>query len=105
MDSRGRIADHLTLRAMGWVPGTRLNIRETGGLLIIHSDTHGVFSISRQGHLRLPAPVRRWCALAAGDRVLLAADPVHCQLVVHPPAELDAMIAHRHAGLQDGDRG
>jgi bifunctional DNA-binding transcriptional regulator/antitoxin component of YhaV-PrlF toxin-antitoxin module len=64
----------------------------------------GVFSPTRGGHLRLPATVRRWCGLGAGDRVLLAAEPDAGLLVVHPPASLDAMVGWAHARALGGDR-
>lgn len=105
VDCRGRVADRVVVLALGWTPGTRLDIREIRGLLIIRSDTHGVFSVTAQGHLRLPATVRHCCGLVPGDRVLLAADPDRDLLVVHPPAALDDLLAPRHAGLLDGDRG
>jgi NAD(P)-dependent dehydrogenase (short-subunit alcohol dehydrogenase family) len=38
VDRRGRIADHAIMHALGWQPGTRLDIRETHGLLLIHAD-------------------------------------------------------------------
>jgi hypothetical protein len=47
--------------ALGWQPGTRLEIRESHGLVLVTASDHGVFSMTRQGHLRLPATVRRWC--------------------------------------------
>jgi hypothetical protein len=103
VDCRGRVADHAVVTALGWVPGTRLNIRESGGLLVIRTDAHGVFSVTNQGHLRLPAPVRHCCGLVPGDRVLLAADPQRGLLIVHPPAALDDLLTQRHAGLWDGD--
>ncbi len=105
VDCRGRVADRAVVHALGWTPGTRLDIREIRGLLIIRGDTHGVFSVTAQGHLRLPATVRHCCGLVPGDRVLLAADPDRDLLVVHPPAALDDLLAPRHAGLLDGDRG
>jgi hypothetical protein len=104
VDRRDRAADHVVVQALGWQPGTRLDIRETRGLLVVRADAHGVFSVTKQGHLRLPAPVRHCCGLVPGDRVLLAADPERDLLVVHPPAALDAMLAQRHAGLLGGDR-
>jgi bifunctional DNA-binding transcriptional regulator/antitoxin component of YhaV-PrlF toxin-antitoxin module len=65
----------------------------------------GVFSVTGQGHVRLPATVRRWCGLATGDRVLLAAEPARGLLVVHPPAALDAMIGQFQAAVLAGDAG
>ena len=98
LDCHGRIADHTVQRTLGWTPGARLAIRETDGLLIIHADPHGVFRVTSQGHLRLPAQIRHCCGLITGDRVLLAANPTHDRLVIYPPAALDAMTA-RHDGL------
>ncbi|MCI2422690.1 AbrB/MazE/SpoVT family DNA-binding domain-containing protein [Saccharopolyspora sp. K220] len=103
VDSRGRVADHAVLRALGWTPGTRLAIRETHHLLIIQTDSHGVFRVTKQGHLRLPAPVRHCCDLRPGDRVLLTAEPARGVLVVHPPAVLDDMVADCHSRLLGGD--
>jgi hypothetical protein len=104
VDCRGRVADHAVVHALGWLPGTRLDIRETRGLLVIRTDAHGVFSVTKQGHLRLPAPVRHCCGLVPGDRVLLVADPDRALLIVHPPAALDDLLAQHHAALLGGDR-
>jgi hypothetical protein len=103
VDCRGRVADHTVLRALGWVAGTRLDMRESGGLILVTAHRQGVFSVTSQGHLRLSATVRHWCGLAAGDRVLLAGDPAEGLLVVHPPAALDAMTTQFHAGVLGGD--
>lgn len=61
VDTKGRIADRQVMVALGWQPGTRLEIRESHGLVLVTASDHGVFSMTRQGHLRLPATVRRWC--------------------------------------------
>jgi hypothetical protein len=103
VDCRGRVADHAVVTALGWVPGTRLNIGESRGLLVIRTDAHGVFSVTKQGHLRLPATVRHCCGLVSGDRALLPPDPQCDLLIVDPPAALDDLLAQRHAGLGDGD--
>ena len=103
MDCRGRVADHTVVTALGWVPGTRLDIRESQGLLVLRPDAHGVFSVTKQGHLRLPATARHCCGLVPGDRVLLAADPQRGLLIVYPPAALDLLLNPRHAALLDGD--
>ncbi|MFJ5599902.1 AbrB/MazE/SpoVT family DNA-binding domain-containing protein [Micromonospora parva] len=101
-DNSGRIADRTVIRALGWGPGTRLHIRETSGVIVVRLDRQGVFTVTGQGHLHLPAAVRHWCGLTAGDRVLLAANPADGLLVVHPPAALDAMVVAVHADLLGG---
>ncbi|MBE8524110.1 AbrB/MazE/SpoVT family DNA-binding domain-containing protein [Amycolatopsis sp. H6(2020)] len=105
VDCRGRVADHAIIAALGWLPGTRLAIRESRGLLVIRPDASGVFSVTNQGHLRLPAAVRHCCGLVPGDRVLLAADSRRDVLIVHPPTVLDDLLAARHAELRGGDLG
>lgn len=102
IDARGRAADAGVERALGWAPGTRLSIRECGGLILISPDERGVFSTTSQGHVRLPVTVRRWCGLTAGDRVLLAADQAATLLVVYPPATLHALIAQSRAAMLGG---
>lgn len=104
VDCRGRVADRAALTALAWTPGTRLDIREARGLLLIRRDDDGVFSVTRQGHLRLPATLRHRCRLGPGDRLLLAADPEWDLLIVHPPAALDDLLAQRHTEVLGGDR-
>ncbi|WP_236619245.1 AbrB/MazE/SpoVT family DNA-binding domain-containing protein [Micromonospora sp. L5] len=103
LDVHGRVADRAVMTALGWGPGLRLGIRESGGLIIVGADRQGVFRVTREGHVRLPAVVRQWCGLTAGDRVLLAADPAAGRLVLHPPASLDAVVARVHAEALGGD--
>lgn len=104
VDGRGRIADQAVVQALGWGPGTGLDMRPVRGVVVVQAEAGGSFRVTSQGHVRLPAPLRRWCALEAGDRVLLAADPVEGSLVVHPPAAMDAMVAWFRAGIARGDR-
>ena len=59
--------------------------------------------VTSAGDLRLPAPVRRWCTLDPGSRVLLVADPDRRRLVIHPPAWLDTMISREYATVFGGD--
>ncbi|ADL47666.1 hypothetical protein Micau_4152 [Micromonospora aurantiaca ATCC 27029] len=96
LNSRGRIADQATMKVLDWAPGLRVSIRERHGLIVVSADEQGVFSVTKEGHLRLPAVVRQWCGLAAGDRVLIVAEPAYRRLVVHPPAKLDEMITQAH---------
>ena len=97
LDAGGRVADRAVLVALGWAAGERLDIRAGGGLIAVCADARGIFRVTRQCFLRLPVAARRWCELAAGDRVLLAAYPQGGLLVVHPPAVLDAVVGRVHA--------
>jgi hypothetical protein len=103
IDCNGRVAETAVINALGWVPGTRLDIRESGGLVLVTGSRQGVFSMTGQGYLRVPATVRHWCGLRPGDRVLLAAEPGQGLLVVHPPMALDDMITQFHASMLGGE--
>ncbi|GLY26192.1 hypothetical protein [Micromonospora sp. NBRC 101691] len=60
----------------------RSDIRHGGGAIVVRRDSQGVFTVTGQGHLSLPAAVRHWCGLGTGERVLLTADPAANLLVV-----------------------
>jgi hypothetical protein len=105
VDKSGRLADRSVIRVLGWVPGTRLTIRECGGTIVVSAGADGVHRISDRGHLHLPLAVRRWCRLAAGDRVLLAVDRATGVLVAHPSAVLDRLLAGVHAAAVGGEAG
>jgi hypothetical protein len=92
LDDRGRVADRVVMRALGWSAGLRLDIHETAGVLTALKAPDGAYQLTNQGHLRLPAPLRHRCGLAAGDRVLLAADPDRSWLAIYPPAALDNFL-------------
>ncbi|MFF5989101.1 AbrB/MazE/SpoVT family DNA-binding domain-containing protein [Prauserella flavalba] len=89
--------------ALRWVAGPPLGISFTHGVLVVSSDPRGGFGMTRQGHLRLPAPIRQHCGLGAGDRVLLAAYRDRGILLVHPPTVLDKLFAEIHASPLAGD--
>src|SRR5262249_2956031 len=90
------VADHMIMQAMGWRAGIALTIRVTTGVIVVTVGDGG-YGVTRQGHLRLPATVRRTCRIEPGDRVLLAADPAEGVVIVHPPASLDRALAQLHA--------
>jgi hypothetical protein len=65
LDCNGRLAETTVVRALGWVLGTRLDIHKSSGLVLVVADLRGVFRLTGQGYVRLPATVRHWCASAA----------------------------------------
>lgn len=93
VDDRGRIADRVVMRVLGWSAGLHLDIREAGGVLTALTDPQGRFRVTGQGYLRVPASLRHRCGLAPGDRVLLAAEPEGSQLTLYPPAALDTLLS------------
>lgn len=103
VDKSGRVADRSIVRVLGWVPGSRLDIRERAGVITAHAVCDGVHRIDDRGHLCLPLAVRRWCRLAAGDRVLLAAHRDTGVLVAHPLAVLDRLLAGVPAAMAGGE--
>jgi bifunctional DNA-binding transcriptional regulator/antitoxin component of YhaV-PrlF toxin-antitoxin module len=103
VDKSGRVADRSIVRVLGWLPGTRLDVRERAGLIMVGAACDGVCRIDAAGHLHLPLTVRRWCRLAAGDRVLLAADRAGGVLVAYPLAVLDRLLSRVPAAVVRGE--
>jgi bifunctional DNA-binding transcriptional regulator/antitoxin component of YhaV-PrlF toxin-antitoxin module len=91
------------MRALGWSAGLRLDIREAAGVLTVFTDSGGVYQVTSQGQLRLPAPLRYRCGLNAGDRVLLVADPQRSRLAVYPPAALDTLFPQQSTDTTGGE--
>jgi hypothetical protein len=96
VDKSGRLADRSIVRVLGWVPGTRLDVREHGGVITVGPAVDGVHRVDDRGHLCLPLAVRRWCGIATGGRVLLAADGETGVLTAYPVAVLDALLTPPH---------
>ncbi|MFC0526055.1 AbrB/MazE/SpoVT family DNA-binding domain-containing protein [Phytohabitans kaempferiae] len=103
IDCNGRITESTVIPALGWAPGTCVDIRVCGGLVLVTADPHAVFRVTQPGQVRLPAAVRQWYGLTSGSRVLLVADPAAGRLVVHPPAALHTMITEFHAAVLGGE--
>lgn len=101
VDHRGRVADRHVTAALGWDTGTRLNIREHGGLLVMNADPHGLFKLTKEGYLRLPADARRVAGVTSGDRVLLAAHVDRRSVTVFPPVALDELLLPVLLGGED----
>jgi hypothetical protein len=99
LDRYGRVADRALLRALGWEPGHTLELTLIGGSILTVPRPGGPVRVGHDGYLRLPIGLRRACDLAAGDRVLLVAEPSIHRLLLHPPAALDALLGDHHTAL------
>ncbi|WP_216216942.1 hypothetical protein [Amycolatopsis aidingensis] len=102
IDASGRVSDKSLLHVLGWSPGQRLGITVLHQAVVVFPDPAGVFTLSPGHYVVLPAAVRRRCGLCPRDRVLLAADPGHRVLVLHPTAALDRMLIAYHTSLTGG---
>lgn len=105
VDARGRVSDRAVVRRLGWQIGTRLQLRIVSGSVIIHARDDGLFTLTGQGYVRLPAPARHRCALHGGDKVLLAAEPQQNTLVIHTMPTVAAAFRELHERLWTGDAG
>ncbi|GIJ29106.1 hypothetical protein Vqi01_42680 [Micromonospora qiuiae] len=103
VDKSGRIADRSIVRALGWAPETRLDIREQSGVILACATADGVHRIGNRGYMLLPLTVRRWCRLKAGDRVLLVAHLSADVLAAHPLTVLDRLLAGTHSAVKRGE--
>jgi hypothetical protein len=92
VDKSGRVTDRSLVRALGWAPGTRLDVRERAGIIVVRSVADGVDRVSATGFVKVPLAVRRWCRIRTGDRVLLAGDPTGGVLVIYPLVVVHARL-------------
>lgn len=102
LDRYGRLADRTVLRALHWGPGHPLALTLVADSVLVVAHDHSTAHVGNDGYLRLPVGVRRACRLAAGDRVLLVADPPAGRLLLHPPAALGALLDAHHADILSG---
>lgn len=96
IDDRGRLADRSPIRAIGWPPEQPITISVVQETVVVSSQSNGAESITRQGHLRLPAHVRHLCRLTSGDRLLIAAAPGPGILVGYTIPSLESILLKHH---------
>lgn len=96
IDNRGRLADRSVLRVLGWLPHSSISINVLNGFFIVVTHSHGPATITRQGHLRLPAAVRHSCRIKARAQLLVAAYPDHDLLTAYPTSVLDKVLLAYH---------
>jgi hypothetical protein len=96
IDDRGRLADRSPIRALGWPPGQPITISVLQETVVVSSQSTGAESITRQGHLRLPAHVRHLCRLTSGDRLLMAAAPGPGILMGYTMPSLESILLTHH---------
>ena len=102
IDCHGRLADRSPLRAAGWPPGQPISITATPDGRLVTVRAVGPNTTTRDGHLLLPAHVRRACRLATGDRLLVIVTTAPTRLTVYPMTTVETIIrAWSHASAPD----
>ncbi|MBF6250229.1 hypothetical protein [Nocardia farcinica] len=96
LDSRGRLGERSTLRALGWGPGRQVAIHTARHVALVTAAERGPHIVGPHGYLHLPARIRSTCHLRAQDRLLLVAALDRHQLLVYPmPVLATALYQHR----------
>lgn len=97
IDERGRLGDRSLVRVLNWVPGTLLKPTVLDEQVIVLRRAAGPATVTKLGHVRLPAAIRHRCQLRAGDGLLLTASADHDLLVICTTWALDqALVAYAH---------
>ena len=105
IDASGRVADRVTIAALGWRGGDRLTVTAEAGVMIARRDPGGMVTVPARPYVVIPAALRRRCGLRAGDHVLLAASPGQDTLAAYSFAVVDqALRAHAPAPAGEGRR-
>ena len=92
IDASGRVADRVTIAALGWRAGDRLTVIADAGVMIARRDPGGMVTVPARPYVVIPAALRRRCGLRPGDRVLLAAVPAEDTLAAYSLAVVDQAI-------------
>ena len=117
IDASGRVADRVTIAALGWRGGDRVSIAALGwrggdrltvtadaGVMIARRDPGGMVTVAARPYVVIPATLRRRCGLRAGDHVLLAASPDQDTLAAYSFAVVDQALRAHAPDCGDGRR-
>src|SRR5208282_4423197 len=104
IDASGRVADGVTIAALGWRGGDRLTLTAEAGVMIARRDPGGMVTVPSRPYVVIPAALRRRCGLRAGDHVLLAAVPGEDMLAAYSFTVVDQAL-RAHAPVPEGGSG
>jgi hypothetical protein len=103
MDRRGRLADRSPIRAAGWPPGQPVTISASRDPHLVIVQACGPETITRDGHLRLPARIRHGCKLSAGDRLFITVTTAPPIVAVYPMATIETIIGQHESARTIAD--
>ncbi|WP_344612116.1 hypothetical protein [Dactylosporangium salmoneum] len=97
LDPSGRVSARLLLDLLHWPTGHRLRFDVADHAITATTSGSGRHVVGARNLLPIPAAARQLCHLAAGDTVVLLADPARDLLVIHP-AQLVARLLGARSG-------
>ena len=104
IDASGRVADRVTIAALGWRGGDRLTVTAEAGVMVARRDPGGMVTVPARPYVVIPAALRRRCGLRAGDHVLLAASPGEDTLAAYSFAVVDQALRAHAPSSREGRR-
>jgi len=96
IDSSGRFSVRTLLRALDWHAGDRITMAVLPEMILFHRTDDGIYQVSQQNNLAIPAAARTRHSIKPGHRVLLAGATTRGLLVIQPLAVLDKMMTTYH---------
>ncbi len=102
LDPSGRISARPLLHRLGWPPGHRIQFNVANGAITAIPSPAARHTIGATGLLAVPAAIRQLCHLAAGDMVVLLADPGRDLLLIHPAHTVARLITDQFAAADGG---
>lgn len=103
VDESGRVASNDIINALGWRPGSKLDVILTPRTIVVRAAPGGLFSVPRRPRIIIPSHVRRAHDIKLGDHVLIAAAPDHGLVIVYPLSALDEMISRYHSAHHEAE--
>jgi bifunctional DNA-binding transcriptional regulator/antitoxin component of YhaV-PrlF toxin-antitoxin module len=104
VDGSGRVASNGIIDALGWRPGSKLDIILTPRTIVIRAAPDGLFSVPRRPCIIIPSHVRQPHGIKPGDHVLIASAPDYGLVIVYPLSALDEMISRYHSAKCEAER-
>ncbi|GAB3581258.1 hypothetical protein GCM10027445_52970 [Amycolatopsis endophytica] len=95
VDNRGRLADRSPLRVLGWAPKTQVTFTVRTDGVLVAARSPSPYTVTQQGHLRLPAAMRHALRLSPGVRVLVVVLPGSDHLAMYTAPALEALVLPR----------
>jgi hypothetical protein len=103
LDASGRFFSRGLLRALGWLPGRRVDAVVIGEAVVFGGSATGRQAVGSRGELAVPAAARSLAGIEDGLGVVLVAAVDEDLLVVHSHAAVARLLAEHYARQATGD--